>query len=553
MESHSPLVFKIATEDWEMDLIHQLNYKTFVEEIPQHAPPANQRLVDKFHAENTYLICLSGRKLAGMMALRAKRPFSLDQKLANLDSYLPPGRNICELRLLAVDHKFRTGQVFQGFMAMVWQYFVEHGHDLAIISGTTRQRKLYHHVGFIPFGPLVGNEGAQFQPMYLSIESFEVGARDFLGTRSSDNYDRTMVNLLPGPVAISRPVRRAFERAAESHRSEVFLQDLQTTKQLLCDLTGATNVEILLGSGTLANDVIAGQLSLLPRRGVVIASGEFGDRLVDHASRFKLGFDVLPFPRGNPIDFELLKQTLDATRAAWLWCTHCETSTGVLHDLDQLKEICAARNVKLCLDCISSIGTVPVDLKDVHFASCASGKGLQSFPGLAIVYYNHPVEEAPAKLPRYLDLGLYARQQGVAFTHSSNLLQALRTAVKRLDCPARFQQLRETSAWMRPKLRELGLNLVGDDSETSPAVMTIALPSTLNSTLVGNQLQEAGFLLSYNSEYLRRENWMQICLMGEVPREKLVSLLNHLNRICFRRKHTSVNVSPSAAKTKTER
>ena len=49
MESHKPLVFKVAAEDWEFDLIHQLNYKTFVEEIPQHQPSASRRLVDKFH------------------------------------------------------------------------------------------------------------------------------------------------------------------------------------------------------------------------------------------------------------------------------------------------------------------------------------------------------------------------------------------------------------------------------------------------------------------------------------------------------------------------
>src|SRR5215218_5538082 len=139
MEQRSPLIFKIANEDWEFDLIHQLNYKTFVEEIPQHAPSATQRLVDKFHSENTYLICLSGRKLAGMMAARSKRPFSLDQKIANLDSYLPPGRSFCEVRLLSVAKKFRTGQVFQGLMSLMWQHFVEHGYDMGLISGTTRQ------------------------------------------------------------------------------------------------------------------------------------------------------------------------------------------------------------------------------------------------------------------------------------------------------------------------------------------------------------------------------------------------------------------------------
>jgi hypothetical protein len=47
---------------------------------------------------------------------------------------------------------------------------------------------------------------------------------------------------------------------------------------------------------------------------------------------------------------------------------------------------------------------------------------------------------------------------------------------------------------------------------------------------------EAGYLLSYNSEYLRKKNWIQICLMSETGKEKLVSLLNALNRVCFRSK-----------------
>ena len=85
MSSRPPLVFKFASEDWEFEEIHRLNYKTFVEEIPQHKASPTQRLVDKFHSENTYLICLCGRKLAGMLAVRGSRPFSLDQKLENLE------------------------------------------------------------------------------------------------------------------------------------------------------------------------------------------------------------------------------------------------------------------------------------------------------------------------------------------------------------------------------------------------------------------------------------------------------------------------------------
>ena len=536
METRAPLVFKFASEDWEFDLIHQLNYKTFVEEIPQHEVSATRRRVDQFHGENSYAICLSGRQLAGMLALRGKRPFSLDQKIANLDSYVPAGRKLCEVRLLSVDKKFRTGQVFQGLMAMVWQFFIENNYDMAVISGTTKQARLYHHMGFIPFGPLTGAEGAQFQPMYLSIESFEAGVRDLLTAKGNKSVQRPMINFLPGPVTVNRQVRRAFEQVAESHRGDGFVAEFQKVKEALCQVVNAGKAEILMGSGTLANDAVAAQLSLENKLGLIVTNGEFGERLVDHARRFDLNFDVLKFDWGQPFDLEAIEQKLDGRpRPGWLWVTHCETSTSILNDLEALKALCARHGVKLCVDCISSIGAVPVDLQGVYLASCSSGKGLRSFPGLGIVFYHHELPPAGKAVPRYLDLELYARNQGIAFTHSTNLVHALHAAVKRVDWAGRFGELREASGWLRPKLRELGFELIGPDEQTSPAVVTIVLPKELNSARVGGQIHEAGFLISYNSEYLRGKNWVQVCLLGEFAPEKLGALVNHLNRVCFRR------------------
>ncbi|MCB0017519.1 MAG: GNAT family N-acetyltransferase, partial [Anaerolineales bacterium] len=99
--------FKLASEDDEFAQIHALNYRAFVEEIPQHPPNPERRLIDKFHDENSYIICLLGDQLIGMLALRSQRPFSLDGKLADLDSYLPPYRSLCEVRLLAVEPAHR--------------------------------------------------------------------------------------------------------------------------------------------------------------------------------------------------------------------------------------------------------------------------------------------------------------------------------------------------------------------------------------------------------------------------------------------------------------
>jgi len=166
------LRYKIAETENEFEQIFRLNYKTFVEEIPQGDTNPEKRLVDKFHSQNTYLICLDGDQLLGMLAMRDQRPFSLDTKLENLDSYLPAYRSICEIRLLAVEPGSRHSRIFGGLALFLAQYCDEHNYDMAIMSGTTRQQKLYQHLGFTAFGPLVGKGDTLFQPMYITIDAY---------------------------------------------------------------------------------------------------------------------------------------------------------------------------------------------------------------------------------------------------------------------------------------------------------------------------------------------------------------------------------------------
>jgi len=185
---------------------------------------------------------------------------------------------------------------------------------------------------------------------------------------------------------------------------------------------------------------------------------------------------------------------------------------------------------------MSSIGTLPVDLTGVHLATCASGKGLRSYAGISMVFHQDEIKPAPDRLPRYLDLGYYAAHQGIPFTFSSNLLHALHAAVRRVDWAKRFADTEEWLGQLRTRLTEMNFHLVGSSATTSPAVITLALPPEMDSVKIGDAMQEAGYLLSFNSEYLRQRNWMQICLMGECTREKVVSLVNALNRVCFRRR-----------------
>jgi aspartate aminotransferase-like enzyme/GNAT superfamily N-acetyltransferase len=529
------LTIKVAREEWEFEQIHRLNYRTFVEEIPQHAPNPDGRLVDRFHAENTYIIALHGRVLAGMMALRAQRPFSLDTKIPNLDQHLPAGRKAIECRLLAVVPEYRKTALFVALFERAVRHCLDEGFDIAVISGTTRQLKLYQHVGFVPFGPLVGTAGALYQPMYLTCEAFgqtihkSAVFRDaFAGERKAPRP----LNLLPGPVHTAPEVDAALAGPAISHRGPAFLTELAGVRSALCELTGARHVQVMPGSGSLGTAVIAAQLSLRETPGLVLSNGEFGERLATEAKRAGLRFDWLRLRWGDAFDLEQVKAfAARVSRGGWLWCVHHETSTGMLNPLEALKKIAANDGLDLCVDCISSIGALPVDLHGVHLATGASGKGLGSYPGLALVFHDYAPRPEPERLPGYLDLGHWAANASAPHTHSSNLLAALGVAIARAT-PERIQRISDNSAWLRRELHARGFTILAPESCACPAVITLVLEGTLTAASLGEELEQRGFWLNFRSAHLRTRNWIQISLLGDPPREGLERLLHALRVIC---------------------
>ena len=523
MTNSQSLIYKIATEPAEFEQIHALNYCTFVEEIPQHPANRLRRLVDRFHDENTYIICLAGGRLAGMVALRGRRPFSLDAKLPDLQTFLPAGARPCEIRLLAVEPAFRNKSVFAGLVARLVDVARQQGYDLALISGTTRQLKLYRHLGFQPFGPLVGRNGATFQPMMLTRDRFESCVAWLSG---QDAEDAVTVCLLPGPVEIAREVHDSLGARPLSHRDRRFALLLQGVKARLRALTRARHVAVLLGSGTLANDVVAGQLSLLSPKGLILANGEFGERLIDHARRWSLSFETYRCSWGEPFDPGEISRRI-ATHPAWVWMVHCETSTGMLNDLELLHAHCKSAGTPLCLDAISSIGTVDVDLGDVAFATAVSGKGLGAFPGLSMVFHRDAARPGSTRLPRYLDLALYADEEGVPFTHSSNLVSALSVALQRAG-HGRYASLRRDSALLRELLAQAGLDSVSPAVHASPGIVTVALPPQASSSEVAARAAEKGLEIAFNSRYLIERNWIQIALMGEYSRTALTGAVSAL-------------------------
>lgn len=495
------------------DAIHRLNYRTFVEEIPQHPPNAERRLVDRFHHENVYVVYEVEGELAGMICGRTSRPFSLDQKLGPIDAWLPPHRRAVELRLLAVERRYRATRVFVRLLQTITRYFASRGYDLGVLSGTTRQLALYRHLGCIPFGPCIGTEAARYQPMSIALDA--VSAWPAALTGDAPLATRTLGgHFLPGPVPMHPAVRAALAQPSVSHRSAAFVRRYQETQDALRELTGARRATLLLGSGTLANDVVGAQLGQLAGRGVVASNGEFGERLLDHAQRLRLDHVSVSTPWGAPLDWEAIDDAMQRTQARWLWAVHSETSTGVVNDLDALRALAQRHEARLAIDAISSIGALPVSLEGVWMASTVSGKALAASPGVAIVLHDEEPEPSPA-IPRYLDLGTAVRAHGVPFTQSSTLIDALHASLTQVDWTARHTERAHWGRWLRTTLEAHGATLVAPAAIASPVVHTIALPAHLSSIAVGERLREQGWHLAFESAYLRERNWVQLCLMGE--------------------------------------
>ena len=518
MSDTDSLVFKVASEPWEYEQIHKLNYQTFVDEIPQHQHNENHQLVDKYHKQNTYVICIRGNEVLGMIALRDKRPLSLDNKLENLASYLPPFKSILEYRLLAVKREHRNTAIFTGIMKKSFDMAIQGGYDIAVISGTTRQARLYKHLGFKPFGPLVGKQDALYQPMYIDIEgAIELKKQSqILQPKKGSEMERLIFNYLPGPVSIAEGVLQANSAEPNSHRSQQFMDQFNELRKTLCEKLNAQHVQIMMGSGTLANDVVAAQLSVLPGRGLVLINGEFGQRIQDQAMRARLSFDVIHAKLGGTFNKNEIEEAIsNNTNLEWIWAVHCETSTGVLNNIDMLRELCNQFNLKLCLDGVSSIGSCEVDLENIYLATAVSGKGIGSLPGLAIVFCRDDVLSGDHQLPKYFDLSYYQTKQGIPFTISSNAIYALIAAIKNSNWPTRFENVKQWSEELRNEFEEIGLPVLADKECRAPHITTIALPDPISSLDIGKLLEDEGILVSYRSEYLIESNHIQVCFMGE--------------------------------------
>jgi aspartate aminotransferase-like enzyme len=557
-----PYVFKCADTRHEFEQIHCLNYRTFVGEIPQHADNGTGSLVDKFHGKNNYFIVLKEDRVVGMVSVHDQPPFSVADRLADPGILTRDGVRPLEVRLLAVEPDERGSNVFFGLIYTLYSYTQRTGHTHLFISGFEERQDLYERLGFVPLGPAVRSGDASFIPMVLTIGQlpFRIERLKKLWETHIHQAKPTLqqlrasagdgeeglrpgeVCLLPGPVTTARRVQEAFHRPPIYHRGPKFIRRFVGVRRLLGEIVGGRDVAILNGSGTLANETIAATLAALQRasagpRGVLLINGEFGQRLAKQATRFGLEPQLLSWPWGQPWNLEQVDAALGRQgEGSWVWGVHQESSTGVLNDLPGLVRVAQRHGARVCIDCISSLGAVPLDLRNVFLASGATGKSLGAFAGAALIFADRAALRAldRSSVPSYFDLAAALNSEGPCYTFPSPTLFALEAALQEYRTPqkaqAAYARYHALGVYVRGELRRLGLEPITPDDHACPVVTTFTPPNGENSTQFVRRCRAWGFAIGGQSAYLAERRFVQVATMGAVTREQVEPLFDRLGR-----------------------
>jgi aspartate aminotransferase-like enzyme len=226
--------------------------------------------------------------------------------------------------------------------------------------------------------------------------------------------------LLPGPVEIHPEVMAALQRpmiSPWSDEARALLSGLQPGLQRLF----RTAQPVLLSATTSTGLLEAVIRSAIPRRGLAVCSGFFGDRLAETLAvcgREAVRVHVQP---GRTLEPEQLDRFLAGPPVDAVLLVHSETSTGALAPLQELARLIRARtDALIVVDAVSSVGAVPVETDGwgLDFVFTGSQKALALPPGLALGVASPRLLERAARVAGrgwYLDLLAYDRAARTAW------------------------------------------------------------------------------------------------------------------------------------------
>lgn len=233
------------------------------------------------------------------------------------------------------------------------------------------------------------------------------------------------VLLGPGPSPVDDRVLRVMSAPLVGHLDPLFVRTMDEVQELLRYVFETNNRLTMPISGTGSAGMEATVVNLLePDEEIVVCiNGYFGERLYEMALRAGARPVRVECAWGGPVDLEKARETWRNSRARVLFAVQAETSTGVLQQLEPLREIADERDGFLLIDAVTSIGAHSIGIDRNRVDACYAGtqKALSCPPGLApVTFSDRAIEKIKTRQTKvgswYLDTNLLTAYWGEAAT-----------------------------------------------------------------------------------------------------------------------------------------
>ncbi|MDD3345536.1 MAG: alanine--glyoxylate aminotransferase family protein [Candidatus Omnitrophica bacterium] len=295
--------------------------------------------------------------------------------------------------------------------------------------------------------------------------------------------------LTPGPTPLPPEVCQALGKPIIHHRTPQFQAILKEAGEgLKYVFQTQSDVFILTSSGTGAMEAAVANLLSPQDTAITVEGGKFGERWTEICSRYGVNTEVIKVEWGKAVDPSEIEKRLKANPGVKaVFTTLCETSTGVVTDIEAIGRIVEKYKAVLVVDAISGLGAIDLKSDAWGVDVCVSGsqKGFMLPPGLAFISVSKKAWElvAASRSPRYyLDLAAArkaAQKTDTPFTPAISLVVALVEVLRMMKedgLEKIFDRHRVMACATRSAMQALGLELFAPE-DGSDVVTAVKVPA----------------------------------------------------------------------------
>jgi aspartate aminotransferase-like enzyme len=334
--------------------------------------------------------------------------------------------------------------------------------------------------------------------------------------------------LTPGPTPLPEDVRLALAKDMIHHRKADFVRIMERIQPDLQYLFGTQEQVLPLScSGTGAMYAAVSNLFTRGEKVLVVEGGKFGERWREIALSQGLEVVSLVLEAGQAISAAQVQEALTDhpdTRAVLVQAS--ETSTGVLHPIQDLGVVTKNLDVLLMVDGISAVGISPCPMDAWHIDCLLTGsqKGLMLPPGLALLSLSFRAwDKVKTVHPENFYFNLLAERDKslnnqTLFTSPVNLIQGLAVSLelfRQTTLEAIYNKQWALTQMARAGVVSLGLELLAPTNFTW-GLTAIKMPPAVDGSLV---LKVAA------------ENYNVIMAGGQGELKKSIVRLGHMGHV----------------------